>query len=289
MRGPGLAEALVVWALVAVVGLCVLATYSLVAPDELYNVSHDGLAGGASRLLVFLNFPAALMAIAVLALVTDRLGLGWLALLPLGLCLVILGPGVVDQNDLDAKWINVLPALGVAIVLALTLWAVRDGIGGWGGSKGDRVRIAVAAVLTFLALPWIFAEVGLYIEEVPGLASLFRSKEIFEGHAAVHLGEHHGLQGLLLVLTALLLSRELPRMSPTRLRTAFAAYLALMIPYGIGNMANDGWNEQIVERDWAAWEFPDMLRPGLSWAWGLAILAAAAIYFSSFRASSSSG
>src|SRR6187549_2701477 len=128
-QGPGLAEALAVWGLVGVVGLCVLLTYSLVGANELYNVSRGGLAGGASRLLVFLNFPVALIAIAVLAVVTDRLGVGWLALLPLGLCLVILAPGVVDQNNLDAKWVNVLPALGVVIVLAMTLWAVRDGVG----------------------------------------------------------------------------------------------------------------------------------------------------------------
>ena len=153
------------------------------------------------------------------------------------------------------------------------------GIGGAGSPDGDRVRIAVVAVLAFLALPWIFAEVALYIGDVPGLASIFRSKQFFEGHASVHLGEHHGFQGLLLVVTALLLSRELPRMSPTRLRTALEVYLSVMIPYGVANMANDGWNEQIVERGWASWQVPDMLRPGLNWAWGLVILAAAAIYF----------
>jgi hypothetical protein len=134
-------------------------------------------------------------------------------------------------------------------------------------------------VLAVLALPWIFAEVGFYIGDVPGLASIFRSKQVFEGHASVHLGEHHGLQGLLLVVTALLLSRELPRMHPNGLRTALAAYLSLMIPYGIANMANDGWNEQIVERGWASWAIPDMLRPGLTWAWGVTILVAVAIYF----------
>lgn len=283
-RGPGLTEALVVWGLYAVVGLCVLLTYSRVAPDELYHVSHSGLSGGAGRVLVFLNFPTALMAIAVLALATDRLRPRWPALLPLGLCLVILAPGVVDEDDLDAKWINVLPVLGVAIVLAMTIWTVRTGgTGGAGSPAGDRVRIAVAAVLAFLALPWIFAEAGVYLGDVPGLASIFRSKQIFEGHASVHLGEHHGLQGLLLVVTALLLSRELPRMHPTRLRTALAAYLSLMIPYGIANMANDGWNEQIVERGWASWQIPDMLRPGLTWAWGLTILAAAAIFFTALQ------
>ncbi|MEK6275000.1 MAG: hypothetical protein AABM30_06625 [Actinomycetota bacterium] len=256
-----------------------LVTYSRLASDELYNVSHDGLAGGASRLLVFLNFPTALLAIAVLALVTDRIGFRWPALLALVLCLLILVPGVVDQDDLDAKWINVLPALGVAIVLAMTLWAVRDGTGGSGSPAGDRVRIVVAAALAFVSLPWLFAELGFYIGDVPGLASIFRSKQVFEGHPSVHLGEHHGFQGLLLVVTALLLSRELPRMHPGRLRTGLAAYLSLMIPYGLGNMANDGWTEQVVKRGWTGWEVPDMLRPGLTWAWGVTILAAAAVFF----------
>ena len=186
-QDPGLAEALVVWGLVAVVGLSVLLTYSLVDADGLYNVSHDGLAGGASRLLVFLNFPVALMAIAVLALVTDRLGTRWPSLVALALCLVILVPGVVDQDDLDAQWINILPALGVAIVLALTIVAVRAaGVGGAGSPDGDRARIAVAAVLAFLALPWIFAELGLYIGDVPGLASIF---ELFR-HDQFHLWDN---------------------------------------------------------------------------------------------------
>jgi len=282
--GPGLAEALVVWGLYAVVALCVLVTYSRVAPDELYHVSHGGLAGGLGRVLVFINFPTALAAIAVLALVTDRLGLRWPAGVALVLCLVIFVPGVVDQGDLDAKWINVLPALGVTIVLTLTILAVRaGGTGGAGSPNGDRIRIVLASVLALLALPWIFAEVGVYVSDVPGLASIFRSKQVFEGHPSVHLGEHHGLQGLLLIVTALLLSRELPRMHPTRLRTGLAAYLSLMIPYGIGNMANDAWTEQVVKRGWTSWAIPDMLRPSLSWIWGVTILAAAAIYLTALQ------
>ena len=115
------------------------------------------------------------------------------------------------------------------------------------------------------------------------LGSIFRSKELFEGHPSVHLGEHHGLQGLLLVVTALLLSRELPRMRATRLRTGLAAYLSLMIPYGIGNMANDAWLEQVVKRGWTDWRIPGMLRPELTWIWGVTILAAATIYLTAFQ------
>ena len=80
-------------------------------------------------------------------------------------------------------------------------------------------------------------------------------------------------------------------MHPTWLRTGLAVYLSVMIPYGVANMANDGWHEQIVERGWAAWAVPDMLRPEPERGPGAlrSSLAAAAIYFSCFRAKSSSG
>ena len=99
----------------------------------------------------------------------------------------------------------------------------------------------------------------------------------------VHLGEHHGLQGLLLVVTALLLSRELPRMRPTRMRVALAAYLSLMIPYGVANMANDAWLEQVVKRGWTDWAIPGVIRPGLTWMWGLIVLVGAAIFFTALQ------
>ena len=278
--GPGLAEALAVLSLFAVVGAVKFVTYSRIPPHELYHVSHGGITGGASRLLVYLNYPTALMAIALLMLVVDRLRSRWPALLAAALCLLIVVPGVVDQHDLDAKWINVLPALGVALTVALVvLSARRDGVGGSGSPTADPARIMVAALLLLLALPWIFAEAGFYIGDVPLLGDVFRSKQVYQGHASVHLGEHHGLEGLLLILTALLLSRELPRMRSTRLCTGLAAYLSLMIAYGLGNIANDAWLEQVVKRGWTDWAIPGVIRPSLTWMWGLIVLAGAAIFF----------
>ena len=181
---------------------------------------------------------------------------------------MIVVPGVVDQAHLDAKWINAVPALGIAIALVLTL---RAGRGGWGEPRGDPIRIVVAVVLGILALPWMFALVGVYF---PG------SHVIYHGEPRVHLGEHHGLEGYLLVLTALLLSRQLPRM---RRPVPLAAYLSLMIAYGVGNMANDAWYEQIVKRGWIDWRIPSVLEPGITWMWGLVIVAGAAIFFTAFR------
>ena len=265
---PGLAEAYVVWALLAVWAVIDLVTYSRIDPDDLYHVSQGGLAGGLSRALVFLNFPAALAAIAIVVLVADRAGWSWPHALAVALCAVIVVPGVVDEADLDAKWINVVPALGVAIALVLTL---RAGRGGWGEPRGDPIRIAVAIVLGILALPWMFSLVGVYF---PG------SHVIYQGEPRVHLGEHHGLEGYLLVVTALLLSRQLPRM---RRPIPLAAYLSLMIAYGVGNMANDAWYEQIVKRGWIDWRIPGVLQPSLTWMWGLVIVVGATIFFTALQ------
>ena len=78
---------------------------------------------------------------------------------------------------------------------------------------------------------------------------------------AVHHGHHHGLDGLLLVLSALLLSRIGPSVRARWLRVVLGMYLALMTAYGLGNMANDFWTEQIWKRGWTDWQFPDLLQP----------------------------
>ena len=181
---------------------------------------------------------------------------------------MIVVPGVVDQADLDAKWINLVPALGIAIALVLTL---RAGQAVGAEPRGDPIRIAVASILALLALPWIFALAGFYF---PG------SHVIYKDEARVHLGEHHGLQGYLLVLVALLLSRQLPRM---RRPIPLAVYLSLMIAYGVGNMANDAWYEQLVKRGWIDWRIPAVMRPSLTWMWLLVIAVGLAVFFTALK------
>jgi hypothetical protein len=51
-----------------------------------------------------------------------------------------------------------------------------------------------------------------------------------------------------------------------------------MAAYGLANMANDAWLEQIVKRGWTDWAIPGVIRPGLTWMWGLILLAGAAIF-----------
>jgi hypothetical protein len=137
--GPSQGEALVTWALWAVVLAAIAVTYARLDPAELYHVSRDGLAGGLSRALVVANFPLSLVAIALCLVAVDALGrrAWWLAGPAIALCAVSAGPGVVDQADLDARLVNAVPALGVALALGLTLAATRAAGGSFAGPCGS--------------------------------------------------------------------------------------------------------------------------------------------------------
>jgi hypothetical protein len=134
-------------------------------------------------------------------------------------------------------------------------------------------------VLVLLSAPWIAAELGFYLDGVPVLGWIFQTGKIVsyhgnEPHAAVHHGVHHGLQGLLLIITALLLSRLPNRVS---------LFLALMVAYGLGNIANDDWLEQIAERGWTSWTVPPSLEPRATWTWLAVLLATPVIWLLWFR------
>ena len=266
------------WALCGVIALLIVVTYARVPHEKLYHVSGEGLSGGLSRALVFVNWPGALIATAVLGIVYERVRRPLVAVTALVLCLVIAVPGVLDQADLDAKWVNFLPAVGVSLVLALSVaGAGQGGIGGWGSPRGDRLRVAAFVLLALVSLPWFFAELGFYI---PG--PVFLADELHEGLAAVHLGEHHGFVGLQVVGAMLLLSRELPRLQAGWRRTVLAAWMAGLTAYGLGNIANDAWGEQVVKRGWTDWALPSVVRPSPNWLW-LVVLAVGAAIFLVYR------
>lgn len=278
-----------VWALFGVVAVELLVTYSRLPAHDLYHVSGSGLVGGASRVLVFLNFPLALVAIPILALVAVRLpgnapkiaaGVGAV------LSAAIFWPGIVKQSDLDARPVNAIAALGVLVALMLTAVAARTL-----GSPprpvrqpGDWLRAIVTLVAFALAIPWLGADLGFSLDGVPVLGTLYQTGELRSQphvaglHPAVHHGHHHGMDGVLLVLSALLLSRLVTSVGETWLRLALGAYLALMLCYGAGNIANDFWLEQVVKRGWTDWEIPDVTTPKASAAWGVIVLVAAALW-----------
>jgi hypothetical protein len=49
-----------------------------------------------------------------------------------------------------------------------------------------------------------------------------------------------------------------------------------VLAYGVGNMANDDWLEQVAERGWSSHAIPSVLGFSPNWLW-LAVLAAAAL------------
>jgi hypothetical protein len=259
----------IVWGLFAAVGLAVFVTYSRLPVDELYNVSNDGLRGGASRLLVFINYPASLAAVPIAWLAADRLrgrAALWAAGVATVLCAVTAWPGVVDQHDLDAKPVNVLPALGVAIAFGLSLRAPWER---FGRRRLDPLRLVIAVLAVIAATPWIFAVLGF---NAPG--DVLLGEEIRRGGdgltPAVHLGDHEGLDGVLLTLAALQLSRLGPR-----LPVAFV--IGLMFVYGVGVAAQDDWNEQVVKRGWAGFKLPNLLHPTLNVTWLVAVALAVVV------------
>jgi hypothetical protein len=287
-EGPSLVPAFGVWALLALVGVAVAVTYSRLPPSEFYNVSEGGIDGGLGRALVYVNFPTALIAIALVALAADRLAAraaDLAAVASVLLCLVVALPGVVEQEDLDAKAVNAIPAIGVAVALALTVVAgMRAGAGERArGTSADWLRVAVALAALAAAIPWVFADLGFSLSDVPVLGSIFLADEVVPEPGnpdirAVHFGHHHGMDGVLFTLSALVLSRELGRVRRRRLRIALTAYLALMLVYGLANALQDFWLEQLYKRDATSFRLPEMLRPDLGPEWAGIVVAAVAVY-----------
>lgn len=276
-------EIAAVWLLLAIMGVAVVVSYTRLPPEELYNVTRSGLPGGLSRLLVDLNFPDAIIALGILAVVWPQLPrpAAPFAIAAAVLCLVVVVPGVVDRSDLDAKPINVLPALGVVMALVLSLLALRPP--SERHVRGDALRLVLGALAIVLAIPWIAAALGLYLDGVPLLGSIFQTDRVVsyhgnDTHPAVHHGMHHGLYGMVLVLAALLLSRRLRDAAP-----AAAPLLALMLAYGIGNIVNDDWLEQVAERGWTDGTFPSVLEPGANWGWLLVLVSAVVTWALWFR------
>ena len=270
----------------------ILVTYARLSARELYHVTGTGLSGGASRLLVFLNYPTALIAIGVVGLVFRQLesaALKAVAIIAVVLSAAVFWPGVVDQADLDARPVNAIAAIGVGLALGLTVAARRRAATVTARLSGDRVRLGLAALLLLAAPPWLAADLGFFLDDVPLLGWLYRTGAPPHNEAglavvipSVHHGHHHGMDGVLLVLSALLLSRVLPTIGGS-LRALSAAYLSLMLAYGAGNIANDFWLEQVVKRGWTGWEIPSVLEPRVEWAWGVIVAGAAVIWWIWFR------
>ncbi len=297
----GWEEPLAVWGIYGIIALEIFITYARLPASDFYHFSGSGITGGASRLLVYLNFPVGFAAIALLGFAVSSLLdrdsrfsrrgrqlIGLTALLGFLLCLVAALPGVVDQANLDARAVNVIPAIGVALVLLLTIIGMRRGTAftsiPWG--RWDRNGAIAIGVLLFFALPWALADLGFYIGDIPLIGRIFTSKDFLPAGdtlRAVHLGDHHGYDGFIFIVVAIILGRKLRKIQPASLRVALGWYLAFMMVYGLANYLNDIWLEQIVKRGWSTYQIPDMLVPKLRPSWGLVVLGTVAARFLLFR------
>lgn len=256
------------WVLWAVVLGAIAVTYSRLEPGQLYNMSGDGFSAAMSRVLVEMNYPLSLVAIPIVLLALDVLDMRWRAAggIAIALCLITAWPGVVNEADLDARWINAAPAAGVLIALSLSVMAAaKSGLGAAPPLKMDAARIAVAVSVILLALPWIAADLGFYLPD--GILITERAITGSDGvvNPAVHLGHHHGFDGSLIVLSALHLSR--PRVRSDALRISVRIFVALMFAYGSVNMAQDFTNEQWIKRGWIDWEIPNAVSITLTPVW----------------------
>lgn len=269
-RRPSLVPAAWLGGGAALLVAAVFATYVRIPPERLYAVHSGGLAGAGSRVLLLLGFPLALVALAVLPLPVERLrrsaggtrGVFAVAAAAALLCATIFWPGMIDPDDLVARPANGLAAAGVALTAALVAYAgVRTG---WGVvPHGRRLWLSLLAIgaMLLLGASWVAADLGS--------TALGREN-------AVHLGHHHGADGILLASSALLLLPEASHIAVRGWRRAVQLFLSLLLVYGIANSVNDGWLEQVVRRGWAHTRVPSVVLPTASPAWA-GIVAAAAI------------
>jgi hypothetical protein len=273
---PTQGEAVATWALWGATTACVLVTYSRLDPSLTYHVSREGLAGGLSRSITLINFPIALVAIALALIAVSALPrrAWWVAGPAIALCATI--PFFNHQKNLDAHWGNAIPAVGVLLALGLTVVATRRAGTSFAPRQPfDPARIVIAIVVLFVSLPWLSADLGFYF---PG--DVFMGEEPSREAdgtiiAAVHLGHHHGLDGAMLVITALLLSRIV--LGRSVLRVVVFAWLGGLLAYGAVNCMQDAWNEQLVKRGWIDSSIPSALLPSLTPIW-LVVVALGAVF-----------
>lgn len=274
-------DLLLLWGVLGAFAVAIFATYTRTPANELYQVRHGGPGEGLKRALAFAGFPAGPIALATLPLVLQGLRRRALVLGTAAGALVatgVLWPGALDEAGVDAAPARFLTALGVAVVIGLTLRGARvPAPAGPRRQPWDRARVAVGGILLFAALPWIGAEMAVSLDRVPLLNGVFLTDVLASQpgvpglHPAVHDGHHHGMSGILLALAALVLSRMLPLVRATVLRHVTGLYLSFLFVYGCANALQDLWLEQVVKRGLTTAQLPMMLAPSLRPAWAVIV------------------
>jgi hypothetical protein len=294
---PGLTGVLALWTMWLAVCAATWATNARIPVSLLYGFHGQGIVSAAGRVVVLLGWPIALAAIPLLAVSVER----FLAsphsrcsarvvviasVASVALCVTVAWPGAQQGSHLDAKFVNAPAAIGVAIAFAMTMYVLAA------TGRGDRlprtrtalVWTAVFLAILLLSIPWLLANLGYYAGDLPGLRSVFMSEQVVPEPGnphlrAVHLGNHEGIDGVLLAITAVVLMRTLSRIAPSARRAALAAYLSVLLVYGLWVALADGWHEQIVKRGWTSWRVPNVLHPSVAWAWLVLLAVALLVWF----------
>lgn len=110
----------------------------------------------------------------------------------------------------------------------------------------DKFRMIATILLLFVSLPWIFAIMGVFIGNIPGL-NFFMSKQSIpweKNFPAVHLGMHHGFQGFFLCLTVILISYNINRVRNNNLKKFWGIIINIILMLGIYFVIQDFMNEQ---------------------------------------------
>src|SRR5262249_39710287 len=153
----GLTGVLALWAMWIAVCGATWATNARIVVPLLYGVEHNGVVSAAGRVVVLVGWPIALAAIPLTAVAIERYLatphsrrggrlVAGLFVAAVVLCLTIAWPGAQQSGHLEARFVNVPAAVGVAILFGLTLY-VPIVTGGGHGPPRRRLDLVWVAVL----------------------------------------------------------------------------------------------------------------------------------------------
>ena len=173
-------EALALWLLLAAIAIATIVTYARLPARELYLVSSPGVDTGLRRGLAFAAFPTAPIAVAMAWLLAEQLtrrAVTFAALAATVLGSAVFWPGAVDETDPDARPVSVLALIGVVAVIGLTVAVARSS-----GLQRPRVhlredwiRVLLSGLVLLVEIPWIAALIGVSLDHVPVLNSIYLS------------------------------------------------------------------------------------------------------------------
>ncbi|MHA1378692.1 MAG: hypothetical protein ACTSRG_09950 [Candidatus Helarchaeota archaeon] len=122
--------------------------------------------------------------------------------------------------------------------------------------RSDYIRVIMLGLVIFFGLPWLFAIHGVFISDIPGLNSIFLGSQRgvlgtnpFDYlYPSVHLGTHHGLDGLLFIIYAVVYSILVFVMKNSKIRNFLIFAIGILASYGLVAYLEDFFHEQIIKR-----------------------------------------